>query len=1164
MNVRNRHCLSAVFALSLFTLVATSAAAQGLSGGLQLVSSLSSDTTYAANSLIIPMDTTYQDNGMFLAYGLIYDLLQDGIPIDWIIKPAKSYGEADFYATGVDVQTGMSIVNYGYRGGPFVIDSFYYSAALPIVQQWQALYTGLKVHRATQPFVGNLARQLLVAPTIAVFADGNENIAFNYLNAAQLPQSFFGPGRQGNRVVAGTAASKPTVTSAPAGNSTISGTSGEATGSVVQMFINGLFAGTTTVQAGGIWSLGPVAIPPGINVTAAVTASGKGTSQMSANKASGNLPAGGTSAAPVITGPIRSRDATVRGTSTEADTTLIKLFKNGALLGTTTVTAGKWAYVLAVPAVGGDTWNATATAPLKTESALSTFVTTVPVPATVTPSISTGDTSIAGTYKMTNGSRLEIVRTRSGSDTVLGTATVANSAWSFTASASAIAAGDEISARPANFPWPDGKAPPYACPGADCCADCLTEAGVQGPTTTNHRDGTLFDSNGHPRFCQFMSMHYGAPGDAEIVAETREFLSSPTHAFMECQAVNAFENVGHFLTTNGLESTGVTATGPFYYFGQDSPFAQTDGTYNNPGGSEQSYSLASGSSYYDSNVVHLSAANLPAHGDRDIWMTGYMDGMTTNGKISYLGGHSYTTALPISSNPKSVGARYFLNSLFEAPCTSESVASLELNLSGPDLNNGGSSTYTVHYSAIGVGILKQLTIQLPLPGNVNFSSATNDGYLSGSTVVWNLGDVAAGTEGDLQVTVTFGQDGTYNFQASGNWISGTTPRSLNSGVVTTIRNTVVPPAPTVNFPIYAGATAVSGTSTQPVGSTITVYKNGISIGTTSVQTNGTWTLEGISATLVVDDSITAAVTVHGMTSAVSAAVVVLAPPSIPPIVSSPIYQGASVDIEGSSVEAEGSTVTLYVGGAPVGTAIVQADGTWVLPGILLSEGQVVTARVQAAGKSISPVSNTVVVCANADDRTPAPLIGTPVVAGASSLSGTSVPGATVDVYADGYYMGTTAANSLGEWTLSGLSGFPEGTILSATATAAPAGTSVWSPPVVVGSIIDMLRNDSITAFPYDPASIFVRQFPGRPAMDPLGRKHRAFWGEGALQQDPGSSDDDDSYFSDVHSGDADLDTTVLTDSRRLLVSYELLDNGTKTLRLTKAPTGTGIIFTILP
>jgi hypothetical protein len=38
--------------------------------------------SYAANSLIIPMDIDYQDSGMFQGYGLVYKLLTNGVPVD--------------------------------------------------------------------------------------------------------------------------------------------------------------------------------------------------------------------------------------------------------------------------------------------------------------------------------------------------------------------------------------------------------------------------------------------------------------------------------------------------------------------------------------------------------------------------------------------------------------------------------------------------------------------------------------------------------------------------------------------------------------------------------------------------------------------------------------------------------------------------------------------------------------------------------------------------------------------------------------------------------------------------------------------------------------------------------------------------------------------------
>jgi hypothetical protein len=96
------------------------------------------------------------------------------------------------------------------------------------------------------------------------------------------------------------------------------------------------------------------------------------------------------------------------------------------------------------------------------------------------------------------------------------------------------------------------------------------------------------------------------------------------------------------------------------------------------GGSEPAYSLPAGDSYFVSDTVIITAAGTP-EGESDVWMTGFRDGLCTpdehecpgSGKVSYLGGHRYDVALPISTHPTTQGTRLFLNSLFEAPCALE-------------------------------------------------------------------------------------------------------------------------------------------------------------------------------------------------------------------------------------------------------------------------------------------------------------------------------------------------------------------------------------------------------------------------------------------------------------------------------------------------------------
>ncbi|HEX8108013.1 MAG TPA: hypothetical protein VF516_09815 [Kofleriaceae bacterium] len=183
-------------------------------------------------SLIIPMDLSYQSTGMFQAYGLVYQLLRGGIHVYWVIDPQKTYHVApcntpgdlcawdcgvqgsgvkcsyptsspDFVATTSVIwddtgkaARGSALGAHGYRGGPFVVDAADHDAALKIIDAWndqahatRSVFHVVSVHETTAAFTGNIGRAMAAPPTIAVFADGNENIATGYLRAAGIPQS---------------------------------------------------------------------------------------------------------------------------------------------------------------------------------------------------------------------------------------------------------------------------------------------------------------------------------------------------------------------------------------------------------------------------------------------------------------------------------------------------------------------------------------------------------------------------------------------------------------------------------------------------------------------------------------------------------------------------------------------------------------------------------------------------------------------------------------------------------------------------------------------------------------------------------------------------------------------------------------------------------------
>ena len=194
--------------------------------------------TFAPGTLIIPMDLSYQSTGMFQAYGLIYQLLRQGVHVHWIIDPAKTWHAAacntagntcawdcaiegsgvkcafptaspDTFATTNVIwddtggaTRGSALGQHGYRGGPFAVDSADHDKALAIIDIWndpsqwaanpwaqRTVFHVTSVHEATEAFTANVSKTMIAAPTIAVFADGNEPIATNYLRAAGIPQS---------------------------------------------------------------------------------------------------------------------------------------------------------------------------------------------------------------------------------------------------------------------------------------------------------------------------------------------------------------------------------------------------------------------------------------------------------------------------------------------------------------------------------------------------------------------------------------------------------------------------------------------------------------------------------------------------------------------------------------------------------------------------------------------------------------------------------------------------------------------------------------------------------------------------------------------------------------------------------------------------------------
>jgi uncharacterized repeat protein (TIGR01451 family) len=145
---------------------------------------------FAAGSLIIPMDTTSQNNGTLRAFGLVDRLLRANVPVHRISLAGKAHQDIDFSATVTQRESGAALGTVAYRSSPFVIAAAdATTTALGIVDAYLASDTVTNVHVATAAFSADVQRLLVAAPRIAVLRDGNEAIAYAYLNAANIRDS---------------------------------------------------------------------------------------------------------------------------------------------------------------------------------------------------------------------------------------------------------------------------------------------------------------------------------------------------------------------------------------------------------------------------------------------------------------------------------------------------------------------------------------------------------------------------------------------------------------------------------------------------------------------------------------------------------------------------------------------------------------------------------------------------------------------------------------------------------------------------------------------------------------------------------------------------------------------------------------------------------------
>ncbi len=345
---------------------------------------------------------------------------------------------------------------------------------------------------------------------------------------------------------------------------------------------------------------------------------------------------------------------------------------------------------------------------------------------------------------------------------------------------------------------PDSTGAAWA-PGS---VDVLSEATVAG-TTTSHADGGLWNPDGTPKYHNVISMHYNATAmTPEVVAEVRSWLTAQlgNHAFMECQATATFENTGHFLTTAGIVDDGGTPT-PLTNQFPDDPLTQIDGTLQADAGAVDSIGLATGSTFVPGVRTLVNQQGQPLT-SRIVWLSGQLDGNSGNGKITYLAGHTYSTALPLSANPLTNGVKVMLDSLFDSECATPASGQpvITLTKTSPTLIDGDQITYTITYVTTKVDGISNVTITDQIPAGSTFMGASNGGTNAAGTVTWNLGNLAACVAGSVTVTVGVTVDGVYTNQADIHFQIGGINNTVTSNPATTARDHIPPDTTITSMP----------------------------------------------------------------------------------------------------------------------------------------------------------------------------------------------------------------------------------------------------------------------------------------------------------------------------------------------------------------------------
>ncbi|WP_336821492.1 BapA/Bap/LapF family large adhesin [Cedecea sp. VD20] len=330
----------------------------------------------------------------------------------------------------------------------------------------------------------------------------------------------------------------------------------------------------------------------------------------------------------------------------------------------------------------------------------------------------------------------------------------------------------------------------------------------------------------------------------------------------------------------------------------------------------------------------------------------------------------------------------------------------------------------------------------------------SDGNLIGTTIAngsgaWTLTPVAALGNGAHTLTVT-ATDAAGNVSNPSNGFSLTVDTiAPNAPVISNVADAVGPIVGNLSNGQVTDDTRPVLTGTAEGNATVSVYDNGVLLGTVQADAGGAWTFRPSTPLINGGHALTVTATdaagnvslpstpfnVVVDTIAPTQPIVVQAFDDVGPV-QGPLVSGQTTDDTQpalSGTAEANSTINIYDNGNLIGTVTTSALGAWTFtPGTALPLGQhvfTVTATDAAGNTSVpsagftltiaSGVSNTPVLTSVVDDvagGTVGPLTSGQATNDARpTLNGTADANSTIKIYDGGNLIGTVSANALGVW-----------------------------------------------------------------------------------------------------------------------------------------------------